>query len=161
MLIFATFLIIFRKFCGLRLVKNKDNECFIYCYVRKFLNNVDKNHPDRASSKDKEIANKLEEELNFDNVKFKDLNKIEDLLDKNIYVYTCNQNLKHRTPIYKSDKNYEEYLDLLLFENHYMNIINICRFFSRNDNNKKYYVKIVVILCFHRKNIMNTNNCVK
>ena len=33
--------------------------------MRKFLNNVDKNHPDRVSSKDKEIAIKLEQELNF------------------------------------------------------------------------------------------------
>ena len=27
-------------------IKNKDNKCFVYCYIRKFLNNVD-NHKDR------------------------------------------------------------------------------------------------------------------
>ena len=29
-------------------------------------------------------------------------------------------NMKNKIPIYKSDKNYEKYLDLLLYENHYM-----------------------------------------
>ena len=68
-------------------IKNKDQKCFIYCYIRKFLNNVDK-HQDRVSLKDKQFANKLEKELNFnfDNVKIKDLSKIEDLLETNILV---------------------------------------------------------------------------
>ena len=61
----------------INVIKNKDEKCFIYCYIRKFLNNVD-NHKDRITVKDKEIVNKLEEELdfNFDNVKIKDLNKM-------------------------------------------------------------------------------------
>ena len=61
-------------------IKNKDQKCFIYCYIRKFLNNIDK-HQDRVSLKDKQIVNKLEEELNFnfDDVKIKDLSKIENL----------------------------------------------------------------------------------
>ena len=81
---------------------------------KKFLNQV-KNHQDRISLKDKEIAIKLEEELNFnfDNVKVKDLNKIEDLLETNIYVYTCDNKMKNRTSIYISDKSYETFLDLL------------------------------------------------
>ena len=59
------------------------------------MNNVN-NHKDRISLKDKEIVKKLEDELdfNFDNVRIKDLNRIEDLLETNIYVYTCNQILK-------------------------------------------------------------------
>ena len=70
---------------------------------------------------------KLEEEFdyNFDNVQLKDLNKIENLLETNIYVYSCDKNLKNKFPICKSDKNYEKFLDLLLFENHHMNIIVI------------------------------------
>ena len=74
-------------------IKNKDEKCFIYYYIRKYLNNVD-NHKDRISVKDKEIANKLEQELNFnfDDFKIKYLSKIEDLLETNIYVYTSNKN---------------------------------------------------------------------
>ena len=123
-------------------IKNKDQKCFIYNYIRKFLNNVNK-HQDRVSLKDKEIANKLEEELNFnfDNVKIKDLSKIENLLETNIYVYTCDKNLKNRLPVYKSDKNYEKFLDLLLYEEHYMIIKNISRFFYPDDKNKIYFCR--------------------
>ena len=77
-------------------IKNKDEKCFIYCYIRKYLDNVD-NHKDRISVKDKKIAKELEEELsfNFDDVEIKDLSKIEDLLETYIYVSTCNRNLKN------------------------------------------------------------------
>ena len=154
---------IFYKSKVISVIKNKDEKCFIGCYIRKFINNVDKNHPDRVSSKNKEIAKKLEEELNFnfDNVKVKDLNKIEDLLETNIYVYTCNKNLKNRLPVYKSDKSYEKFLDLLLFENHYMNIVNISRFFYPDEKIKYFFVECVVIKCILRKNLKNICNYVK
>ena len=79
----------------INIIKNKDQKCFLYCYIRKFLNPVNK-HGERVSKIDKNIANKLEEELeyNFDNVEIKDLSQIESLLETNIYVYTCNYNLK-------------------------------------------------------------------
>ena len=38
-------------------IKNKDQKCFIYCYIKKFLNNID-NHKDRVSLKDKQIVKK-------------------------------------------------------------------------------------------------------
>ena len=38
------------------------------------------------------------------NVKIKDLPKIEDLLKTNIYVYTCDKDLKDKYPLYKSNK---------------------------------------------------------
>ena len=124
------------------IIKNKDQKCFIYNYIRKYLNNVDK-HQDRVSLKDKEIVKKLEEELNFnfDDVKIKDLSKIENLLETNIYVYTCDKNLKNRLPVYKSDKNYEKFIDLLLYEEHYMHIKNISRFFYPNEKNKIYFCR--------------------
>ena len=123
-------------------IKNKDQKCFIYNYIRKFLNPVNK-HQDRISLKDKEIVKKLEEELNFnfDNVKIKDLSKIENLLEKNIYVYTCDKNLKNRLPVSKSDKNYKKFLNLLLYEEHYMNIKNISRFFYPDEENKIYFCR--------------------
>ena len=118
---------------AISVIKNKDEKCFIYYYIRKYLHNVD-NHKDRISVKDKQIVNQLEEELNFnfDNVKIKDLSKIKNLLETNIYVYTCDKNLKNRLPVYKSDKCYEKFLDLLLYEEHYMIIKNISRFFFTN-----------------------------
>ena len=143
-------------------IKNKDEKCFIYCYIRKFLNNVDK-HQDKVSLKDKQIANQLKEELdfNFDNVKIKDLNKIENLLETNVYVYTCNRNLKNKLPVYKSDRNYEKFLDLLLYEEHYMIIKNISRFSYPDDKIKFSFVEIVVIKCILRTNLMSIYDFVK
>ena len=126
----------------INVIKNKNEKCFIYCIIRKYLNSVNK-HSERVSLKDKEFVKKLEDELNynFDNVKIKDLNQIEDLLETNIYDYTYNRNLKEKIPIYKSDKNYEKYLDLLLFENHYMNIKKIDKFFNPNCKVKNYFCR--------------------
>ena len=133
---------IFYKSKVISVIKNKDQKYFIYCYIRKFLNNVD-NHKDRVSLKDKQIVKKLEEELdfNFDNVKIKDLSKIENLLETNIYVYTCDKNLKNRLRVYKSDKCYEKFLDLLLHEEHYMIINNISRFFYPDEKNKIFFCR--------------------
>ena len=79
----------------INIIKNQDLKCFLYCYIRKFLNPV-KKHGERVSKIDKSIANKLEEELeyNFDNVEIKDISKIENLLEINIYVYTCDKKFK-------------------------------------------------------------------
>ena len=136
---------IFYKSKVISVIKNKDQKCFIYCYIRKYLNNVD-NHKDRISVKDREICKNLEDELNFnlDNVKIKDLNKIEDLLETNIYVYTCNKNMKNRVPVYKSDKNYKKYLDLLLYEEHYMIINKFQDFFYPDDKNYKKYLDLLL-----------------
>ena len=143
-------------------IKNKDEKCFIYNCIRKFLNNINK-HQERVSLKDKEICKNLEEKLNFnfDNVKIKDLSKIENLLETNIYVYSCDKNFKNRSPVYKSDKNYEKFIDLLLYEEHYMNIKNITKFFYPNEKIKFVFVEIAVIKCIRRKNLMNTYNFVK
>ena len=124
----------------INIIKNKDEKCFLYCYIRKFLNPVNK-HSERLSKVDKNIANKLEEELdyNFDNVEVKDLNKIENLLKINIYVYSCDSKMNNKIPIYKSNKNYEKYIDLLLYQDHYMIIKRIDLFF--NKNNKTHFCR--------------------
>ena len=138
------------------IIKNKDQKCFIYCYIRKFLNPVIK-HGERVSLIDKEICKKLEQELqyNFNNVKINQLNKIEDLLKTNIYVYSCDSKMNNKVPIYKSDKNYEKFLDLLLYENHYMNIKRIDLFFNPTLNKKNIFVVIAAIHFFQKRNIMN------
>ena len=56
----------------INVIKNKDEKCFIYCFIRKYLRQ-DNKHPEKVFLKDKEICKKLEDELeyNFDNVKLK------------------------------------------------------------------------------------------
>ena len=53
-------------------IKDKDEKCFICCYIRKHINPVNK-HSERVSLKYKEFVKKLEEKLeyNFDNEKIK------------------------------------------------------------------------------------------
>ena len=127
---------IFYKSKIINIIKNKDKKCFIYCYIRKFLNPVTK-HSERVSIKDKDICTELEDKFqyDFDNVKIKDLTKIEDLLKTNIYVYSCNEKLNDKYPLYKSNKNYTQFLDLLLYNNHYMIIKKIDKFFYPTKNN--------------------------
>ena len=61
---------IFYKSKVISVIKSKDEKCFIYCYIRKFLNNVIKIIQTEYLQKIKKLQ-KLEEELNFnfDNVK--------------------------------------------------------------------------------------------
>ena len=120
----------------INIIKNDDNKCFIYCYIRKFLNPIIK-HKERVSVKDKNLCAQIEDKLryNFDDVKIKDLDKIENLLKVNIFVYTCNKNLQDKYCLYKSNKKYDENLDLLLYNNHYMIITKIHKFFYPTKNN--------------------------
>ena len=94
-------------------IKNQDEKYFLYCYVRRFLYPV-KKHAEKVSKVDKEIAKKLEEELNynFDNIEIKQLNKIEDLLETNIYVYSCDSKLQNKIPLFRSNRKFTKYLDL-------------------------------------------------
>ena len=126
---------IFYKSKIINIIKNKDSKCFIYYYIRKFLNPVNK-HSERVSNEDKNICIQLEDKFryNFDNVEIKDLPKIEDLLKTNIYVYTCDKDLKDKYPLYKTNKSYDKYLDLLLYNNHYMIIKTIDQFFYPTKN---------------------------
>ena len=42
----------------INVIKNKDEKCFIYCYITKFLNLINK-HGERVSLKDKQFAKKI------------------------------------------------------------------------------------------------------
>ena len=124
------------------IIKNQDDKCFLYCYIRKHINLV-KIHGERVSRVDKRLAKKLEEELNydFDNVEIKQLSKIEDLLETNVYVYSCDENFKNKIPLFRSNKNFDKYLDLLLYEKHYMNVNKLNLFFNPNSTNKTWFCR--------------------
>ena len=63
---------------SLLVLKNNDNKCFLYCYIRKFLNPITKNIS-RIAKKDKELADKIIKETNltFKNISINEMNKIE------------------------------------------------------------------------------------
>ena len=73
---------IFFKKRNLLIMKNDDNRCFLYCYIRKFRNVVT-NNVSRISKKDLVIANEIIDECNidFENVSLDELDEIENLLE--------------------------------------------------------------------------------
>ena len=113
---------------SLLILRNNDNKCFLYCYIREFLNPITKNRF-RITKKDKELANKITNETNldFENVSISEIDKIEKKLQVNVNVFSCNKNYKNKIPVRKSRTDYDKTLDLLLIEgiNHYIIIKNL------------------------------------
>ena len=81
---------IFFKKRNLLIMKNEDNKCFLYCYIRKF-NNIVTNNLSRITKKDLLIAEEIIDECNmdFENVSLDELDKIENLLKVNIHIFGC------------------------------------------------------------------------
>ena len=83
---------------NLLILKSNDDKCFLYCYIRKFLNPIT-NNSYRITKRDKEIANEIinETNLTFENVSINEMDKIEKKLEININVFLCNKNYKNKT----------------------------------------------------------------
>ena len=86
---------IFFKKRNLLIMRNNDNKCFLYCYIRKFKN-VITNKAFRITEeiideKDLSIAEEIIVECNmdFENVSLDELDKIESLLKVNIHIFGC------------------------------------------------------------------------
>ena len=73
-------------------MKNDDNKCFLYCYIRKFENFVTSN-ASRITKKDLLIVEEIIDEcdMDFENVSLDELDKIENLLECNIHIFGCNK----------------------------------------------------------------------
>ena len=130
---------------GLINIKNKDQKCFLWCHVRHI--NPSKEHPERIKKNWQKIA----EKLNYDGIEFavqeKDFNKIE--VKKNICINVFGYENKFVFPIYVSDQNFEDFMDLLLLidddKSYYVYIKDFDRFmFHKTKNkNKKCFVEVV------------------
>ena len=123
---------------NLVIIKNlNDNKCFLWSYIRKFLNPIEKN-VSRVTKKDIEISKELidEHDFQFEDVSLDEINKIEDLLECNIHIFGCNKQMLSKKIIRKSLKEYNKNLDLLLIDgiNHYILIKNINLFIGDNSH---------------------------
>ena len=118
-------------------MRNDDNKCFLYCYIRKFKNIVT-NNVSRISKKDLVIAEEIIDEcdMDFENVSLDELDKIENLLKVNIHIFGCNKKFNSKKIIRKSKSNFDKDLDLLLIDDikHYILIKNINKFISDNSH---------------------------
>ena len=83
--------IFFRK-RNLLIMKNDDNKCFLYWYIRKFKN-VITNNLSRITKKDLLIAEEIIDkcDTDFENVSLDEFDKIENLLEVNIHIFGCNK----------------------------------------------------------------------
>ena len=80
---------IFFKKKNLVIIKNlNDKKCLLYNFIRAHLNPIEKNIS-RVNKRDIEISKELidEHNIDFENVSLDELDKIEDLLQCNIYIY--------------------------------------------------------------------------
>ena len=147
---------------GLINIKNKDKKCFLWCHVRHI--NPSNEHPERILKNDKKAA----EELDYDGIEFpvqeKDFNKIEGKYNICINVFGYENGLN--SPIYISDQNFEDSMDLLLLiddnKSHYVYIKDFYRFmFHKTKNkNKKWFCKSC-LQCFSSENVLikHKENC--
>ena len=116
-------------------IKNNDQKCFLWCYVRHI--NPVKIHPERITQNDKKLAN----DLNYDRVGFPVREKyfsnieIKNIICINVFCY------ENRVvfSIYLSNQKLESLMDLLLVTNenksHYIYIKDFDRFMFHKTKN--------------------------
>ena len=112
-------------------LQNNDNKCFLWCHVR-YLNSNGKKFP--VSKKD------------F--LKISVMNKI------SINVFSYEDKIFY--PIYLSDQHFNDVLDLLLINNHYVLIkdFNKLMFNKTKPKNKKWFCRSC-LQCFSSEKILN------
>ena len=124
-------------------IKKNDQRCFLWCHVGHI--NPLKEHPERITKIDKEIACNL----NYDETDFprgeKDFQKVE--VQNNICINVfCYEN-KMVFPIYVSDKRFKDSIDLLLLiddnKSHYVYIKDFGRlmFHKTKNKDKKWFCR--------------------
>ena len=127
-------------------IQNNDNKCFLWCHVRHL--NCKGRDLWRISKKDKEI----DKNLNYDGIEFpvskKDYSKIEVMNKININIFSYEDKIIY--PVYLSDQSFEDVLDLLLVNSHYVYIkdFNRLMFSKTKCKNKEWFCKSC-LQCFN------------
>ena len=140
-------------------IQNDDNKCFLWCHVR-YLDCNGKNLF-RITKEDKKIS----KNLNYGGINFsvskKDYFKIEVMNKINITVFSYEDKIIY--PIYLSDQSFNDVLDLLIINNHYVLIkdFNRLMFNKTKSKNKKWFCKSC-LRCFisEKVSIEHDKNCV-
>ena len=147
---------------GLINIKNKDQKCFLWCHVRHI--NPSKEHPERIKKTDKEFA----EKLNYDRIEFsvqeKYFNKIE--VKNNVCINVFGNENGLVFPIYISDQEFDDSMDLLLLidddKSHYVYIKDFDRFMfhKTKSKNKKKFCRSC-LQCFSSESVLikHKGNC--
>ena len=122
---------------GLINIKNNDNYCFIWSYMR-YLNPQLKD-PNRIKLTDKKLFDEIYQKLiNFKfplEINKYNIKKIEDILKINICILTANDNNNVYT-MFTSENDHKNDLNLFYYMNHICLIKDINKYLFRNNKNK-------------------------
>ena len=99
---------------GLINPKNEDDKCFLWCHNRHFK--PLKNHPERITQSDKELAKKLDYSGITFPVTIKQIAQIERQNEININLFGYNSETKSVFPIRLSREHYHDHMELLYIE---------------------------------------------
>ena len=127
---------------GLINIRNEDNYCFIWSYIR-YLNPVNKN-PNRITKSDKDLFNNIYEKLKYFDFPLKinknNIKKIENILEVNICILSADEN-NNVIPMFSSENNYKNDINLFYYKDHICLIKDLNKYLHRNNknNNKKYF----------------------
>ena len=139
---------------GLINIQNNDKKYFLWCHAR-YLNCKGKNLF-RSTKEDKKIS----KNLNYDGIEFpvskKDYFEISVMNKININVFCYEDKIIY--PVYLSDQSFDDVLDLLLINNHYVLIKDFNRLvFNKNKSkNKKWFCKSC-LECFSSEFVLNSH----
>ena len=123
-------------------IKNEDNYCFIWSYIR-YINPVNKN-PNRINKKDKELFNGVYEKLKYFDFPIKinknNIKKIENILKINICILSADGN-NNVIPMFSSENNHKNDINLFYYIDHICLIKDLNKYLHRNNRhkNKTYF----------------------
>ena len=122
---------------GLINIKNEDNYCFIWSYIR-YINPINKN-PNRINKKDKELFNNIYEKLKYFEFPLKinknNIKKIENILEINICILSADKN-NNVLPMFSSENNHKNDINLFYYKDHICLIKDLNKYLYRNNRNK-------------------------
>ena len=150
---------------GLINIKNEDNYCFIWSYIR-YINPVNKN-PNRITKEDKKLFDNIYEKLKYFEFPLKinknNIKKIENILEINICILSADEN-NNIIPMIISENNHKNDLNLFYYKDHICLIKNLNKYLHRNnnDNNKKYFCSRCLNSFISEENLIKHKNlCIK
>ena len=150
---------------GLINIKNDDNYCFIWSYIR-YLNPLNKN-PNRLTKEDKKLFNNIYEKLKYFEFPLKinknNIEKIEDILEINICIISADEN-NNVFPMFSSENNHKNDLNLFYYKDHICLIKDLNKYLYRNNKNKNktYFCSRCLNSFISKENLNNHKNlCLK
>ena len=148
---------------GLINMKNRDEECFRWCYIRHL--NPQIKYPERIKKEDKKMIN----ELNYDGIDFslsqKHYSKVEK--QNSIRINVFGYESKQPFPIHISKETFEDQMNLLLMitkdeKKHYVLIKDFSTFmYNQSKHKERKHFCMHCLQCFSSESVLvkHANNC--